>query len=451
MGLPIHPRTCAALRVFAGAAALAAVAGCGSGDVLGIGEPSIGQAPPQKQLDQAVQHVFVVFKENHTYDNYFLAYPNPNEPNPPTEGLGANGRMITIKEPSKDDWGPGNNSFETAHRDFDNGMLDGFDQDAHQPDPAGIDDITHADGDDGAYVSYGVTQEAGRRRLGYYWFLADQGVLSDRWFSSELGPSFPNHLYLLATTAGGAISNPDQGGDFDVLDPQTGQVTQASHLTGDQVATALPVEFEQAGLTWTVLQETDPTPLNFISSFILDDPASVRDIDVIHALPDFDDRFIDTPNLDSRMAKYLAKGWAGHLTIVKPNDFNSEHPPISSIKDGQEWTRAILDAIGNSPEWDHSVIILTWDDYGGFWDHVEPQQVDGFGFGFRVPAIIISPFAKRGVVQHERREFSSIAKFCELVFKLPTMTARDADPETDDLMSALDFTQTPRPYSDFVP
>jgi phospholipase C len=69
----------------------------------------------------------------------------------------------------------------------------------------------------------------------------------------------------------------------------------------------------------------------------------------------------------------------------------------------------------------------------------------------RVPAIIISPFAKRGVVQHERREFSSIAKFCERIFNLPVMTQRDADPATDDLMSAFDFGQAPRPYSDFVP
>ena len=69
----------------------------------------------------------------------------------------------------------------------------------------------------------------------------------------------------------------------------------------------------------------------------------------------------------------------------------------------------------------------------------------------RRPAIIISPFAKRGVVQHERREHASIAKFCERLFGLPTMTTRDADPATDDLMSALDFTQAPRPYSDFVP
>ena len=431
------------------ALAVAAVAGCGSSTGTA---PTIDQAPPQTQLDQPVQHVFVIFKENHTYDNFFLAYPNPNEPSPPTQGLASGGRLVTITEPSKDDWSPGDNTFEVAHRDFDSGMLDGFDQDAHQPDATGLDRFLHADDDDGAYVSYGVTSEAGRRRVGYYWHLADQGVLSDRWFTSELSQSFPNHLYVLAATAGGAISNPNLDGDFDVLDPQTGTTRQEGHLNSAEIATALPVELEQAGLTWTVLQETNNIPiLNLGANFILDLAASVGDIDVIRALPDFDDRLIETPDLDTHIEEYLAKGWAGHVTFIKPNDLNSEHPGVGDVGRGQKWTRDIIDAIGNSPEWEHSVIILTWDDYGGFYDHVAPPQVDGFGLGFRVPAIIISPFAKQGVVQHERREFSSIAKFCERVFNLPAMTARDADPVTDDLMSAFDFGQAPRPYSDFMP
>lgn len=450
----INRQTITNLRVFTGVAVLVAVGGCGGdGSVLGIGgAPSIKQAPAQKQLDQPVQHVFVVLKENHTYDNFFLSYPNPNEPNPPTQGLGANGRIVPIAEPTKDDWSPGDNAFDVAHMDFDGGKLDGFDNDAHQP---GSTDIgpNGADGKDAAYVSYAVTPDAGRQRLAYYWHLADAGVLSDRWFSSELGPSFPNHVYVLAATAGGAVSDPDlTNGDFAVLDPQTGQTGTQDHLSAAQIPTALPVNFEQAGLAWTVFQETDKPPIIGVTlGFFLHDAASVSGIDVVHALPDFDDRFIETPDLDKRLPEYIAKGWAGHLTVIKPDDFSSEHPGISSIADGQRWTRTIIDAIGNSPLWDHSVIILTWDDYGGFYDHVPPPQVDAFGLGFRVPAIIISPFAKRGLVQHDRREFASIAKFCERIFGLPSMQARDADTATDDLMSAFDFAQTPRPYSEFVP
>jgi hypothetical protein len=146
------------------ALAASALAGCGSSTGTA---PTIHQAPAQKQVDQPVQHVFVILKENHTYDNFFLSYLDPNEPSPPAQGLASNGRMITITEPSKDDWSPGDNSFEVAHVDFDGGIMDGFDQDAHQPDPTGLDRFLHADGSDGAYVSYGVTPEAGRRRVGY--------------------------------------------------------------------------------------------------------------------------------------------------------------------------------------------------------------------------------------------------------------------------------------------
>jgi phospholipase C len=465
MNAPIHHRPTTTVRGLATAAALATVVGCptvvgcGSGITIpGInsGEPAINQAPAQKQLNQPVQHVFVILKENHTYDNYFLSYPNPNEPNPPTQGFKSDGTMVPIVEPGKDDWSAGDNAWDVAHVDFDGGKLDGFDQPAHQPsdqpDPLGIDRFSHSDGTNGAYVSYGVTPDAGRRRLAYYWHLADQGVLSDQWFSSELGPSFGNHVAVLAATSGGAITNPDANGNFALLNLQTNQITTQDHLSAAQVATALPVELEQAGLTWTVFRELDEPPiLDLGLTFILNDPESVNGIDVVNALPDEDSRFIETADLDTRLPEYIAKGWAGHLTVIKPNNSNGEHPGAGKITDGQQWTRAIMDAIGNSSLWEHSVIILTWDDYGGFYDHVPPPQVDGLGLGFRVPAIIISPFVKRGVVQHERREVASIAKFCEGIFGLPTMTTRDADPATDDLMSAFDFQQSPRPYSDFVP
>src|SRR5262249_5262523 len=107
----------------------------------------------------------------------------------------------------------------------------------------------------------------------------------------------------------------------------------------------------------------------------------------------------------------------------------------------------VIDAIGASPEWAHSVVIVTWDDYGGFYDHVPPQAVDAFGLGMRVPCIVIGPYAKKGEVQHALRETCSIPRLCEKVFHLRSMTARDV--AADDLLSTLDLTQEPRPYSDF--
>src|SRR5204862_7693222 len=102
-----------------------------------------------------------------------------------------------------------------------------------------------------------------------------------------------------------AIENPDSDGHVAVPDPRAGTTHAQSHFTADQIAPALPVELEQAGLAWTVLQETDESGiLNFPAKFLFDDPASVRDIDVVHALPDFFARFISTPKLDKRLPEY---------------------------------------------------------------------------------------------------------------------------------------------------
>ena len=425
--------------------------GCkGKTGASGFTEPAIKQAPAQKQLNQPIQHVWVIFKENHTYDNFFAGYPNPDGDAPTTSGMATGGRIVPLQEPTLQDWSPGDNTFDEAHTDYDGGRMDGFDQPAHQPLTGNVSDrFFHADGTDGAYVSYGLSADVASRHVAFYWWLANSGVLSDRYFSAEMSQSFPNHFYVLAASAGGAISNPDQNGNYTVLDPTTGAVTTQSHTLASQISTSIPGEIENAGLAWTVLQETDNTPIfNLGEDTLLDLTASVRDIDVIHGLGDFNQRVIQTPHLDQRLPEYIAKGWDAHVVYLKPNGSNSEHPGVGTVTAGQTWTANIINAIGNSPDWSSSVIILTWDDYGGFYDHVPPPQLDAFGLGMRVPCIIISPFAKKGIVQHAVREHSSITKFIETVYGLQSMTARDA--QADDLTSALDMNQTPRPFSDFV-
>jgi phospholipase C len=96
-----------------------------------------------------------------------------------------------------------------------------------------------------------------------------------------------------------------------------------------------------------------------------------------------------------------------------------------------------------SPEWDSTAIFITWDDYGGFYDHVPPPQVDDFGFGIRVPLLVISPYAKEGFVSHELGEFSSVLRFIEDNWELTQLTHRDRD--ATPLLSGFDFDQVPRP------
>jgi phospholipase C len=119
----------------------------------------------------------------------------------------------------------------------------------------------------------------------------------------------------------------------------------------------------------------------------------------------------------------------------------SEHPP-ASVCMGENWTVEQLNAVMSGPDWDSTVVFLTWDDFGGFYDHVAPPVVDNFGFRPRVPLLIISPWAKRGHITHTTLEFSSVLKFIEERFDLDPLTERDQD--ANDLIDSFDFDHRPR-------
>jgi phospholipase C len=119
----------------------------------------------------------------------------------------------------------------------------------------------------------------------------------------------------------------------------------------------------------------------------------------------------------------------------------SEHTP-ASVCEGENWTVSLLQALASGPDWKDTAVFITWDDFGGFYDHVAPQQVDRFGLGFRVPLIVVSPYAKKGYIDHERGEFSSVLKFIEKDFGLANLTDRDLN--TTDLTQFFDFNQAPQ-------
>ena len=127
--------------------------------------------------------------------------------------------------------------------------------------------------------------------------------------------------------------------------------------------------------------------------------------------------------------------------IVTPGKV-SEHAP-ASVCVGENWTVQMLNSLMRSPDWSSTAVFLTWDDFGGFYDHVAPQQVDGFGLGFRVPLLVISPYAKQGYIDHTQYEFSSMLRFAEDSLGLAPMTNRDRS--ANNMMGAFDFTQSARP------
>jgi phospholipase C len=151
------------------------------------------------------------------------------------------------------------------------------------------------------------------------------------------------------------------------------------------------------------------------------------------------------------------RGRLPSVSWVIPNGTTSEHPPGTAAA-GQAWVTRIVNAVGRSPDWPSSAIFLTWDDWGGYYDHVRPPRVDGLGYGLRVPGIVISPYARCGVVDHQTLSFDAYLAFVEDDFLAgrrldpstdgrpdPRPTVREAAPQLGSLAADFDFAQRPRP------
>jgi phospholipase C len=401
-------------------------AGSTGGSVTG---PSAGRFP--------VDRIFIIFKENHTYDNYFATFPGGEGA---TSGLKSDGSTVQLTAPLTDLWMPGSNGWSNAHTDWNNGAMDSFDKGEFPMIPL----ISN-----GAYVTYAPASGQPDGPAKYYWQLAQAGVLCDHFHTAVMGPSLPNHLMSVAASSGRAISNPGlTSHQLTVLDASGNQVSHAMDFTPQEIATTLPNELDAAGLTWAYYSEQSSNPVGQIADQIEDQGIGVGAIEVLKALPSFATSYFEqVQDYDKNFGAQLAAGAIGNVTWIRPGALNSEHPALSGVAAGADWTKAVVNAIGASPYWDRCAIFITYDDFGGFYDHVAPPQVDEFGLGFRVPCIVLSPYAKKGVVDKTTYEVSSILKFCEADFGLATMTARDG--AAADFTAAFDFTQAPRPFSDF--
>jgi phospholipase C len=249
-----------------------------------------------------------------------------------------------------------------------------------------------------------------------YWEYARRYVLCDAFFSSLAGPSEPNHLFSVAAQSGGLVNNPPpniNGQDGVYTFPTMAELLQNSHVT------------------WKYYDER-PNP---------------RKHSVWNPMPGFR-QFQRSPELMSHLVglnQFYQDAQSGKLPEVcwiVPTGIDSEHPPADSAR-GMRHVTDLVNAIMRSNAWKDSVIIITWDDYGGFYDHVAPPSVDQFGYGPRVPALVISPFARPGFICHTKFDFTSPLKLIEQRFGLRPLASRDK--EANDMLDSFDFQQKPAP------
>jgi phospholipase C len=362
----------------------------------------------------SIQHIVFIIKENRTYDNYFGTFLGGDGA---THGTISTGQVIPLghlpdRTPRDID-----HSFNAAVTGIDGGRMDRFDR------------IQGANVN-GDYLAYTQFVESD---IPNYFTYAKNFVLGDRMFSSLTGPSFPNHLYTVGAQSGGAINNPAKG-DWG-CDAAAGTTVQVMDATG-KISTQFPCfdfttltdSLQTAGLTWKYYAPTKGEP-GYIWS-------------ILNAVQHIRNTQLWTTNVVPE-TQFVTDALNGNLPNVCwiVSGSTSEHPPDSSCV-GENWTVQQINAIMQGPDWNSSAIFLTWDDFGGFYDHVAPPKVDNFGFGPRVPLLIISPFAKQGFVSHTQYEFSSLLKFAERRFNLPALTTRDTD--ANDMTDAFDFSQSPR-------
>jgi phospholipase C len=368
-----------------------------------------------------------VIKENRTYDNLFGRYPGGDGA---TQGATCDGGTVTLQR-AKDHEPDFGHSFTDGISAVDGGKMDCF--------------------SDGSYVSYA------RGDIPNYWAYADRFVLADRFFSSVYGPTGIEQLWTFAAQTDRLVDHERPGqlgtGRREYCDDPLETAYSFPTMTREEQVRAyrleeegssglqdlraayvnrwpclnvpvLPDLLERTGRTWKEYRGNNEwvQPLRMVRHVryspmyrnVVPEDTFYRDLDA-GTLPD--------------------------VSWVTPSFSLSDHPP-KSMCEGENWSVNLMNRIMSSRYWSSTAVVLTWDDFGGFYDHVPPPHVDLYGMGPRVPALIISPWAKRGFIDNRTMEFSSVFRLIETIFDLPPLTARDAN--AYDMLSAFDFHQTPQ-------
>lgn len=357
-----------------------------------------------------IRHFVTLMQENHSFDNYFGMYPG-------ADGIPEGTCMPVDPEVEADDcvkpfWmgetpleDPGHSPrvFRAQYRD---GEMDGF---------VSVMAATLSD----PTIVMGYYDD---RDLPYYWNVVDEYVLFDRFFSSAAGGSVWNHMYWVSGSPGdpGDDSIPDEGFDVPTIFDR----------------------LEEAGVSWKFYVQNYDSTINLYNPGSGDRAAQV----IWTPLLNFP-RFLDDPDLFAKIVPLeefysdLERGTLPAVSYIVPAGA-SEHPP-GSIRAGERFVRTLINALMRSSVWEDVAFTWTYDDWGGWYDHVPPPRVDSHGYGFRVPALLVSPYARRGHVDSTVLDFTSYLKFIEHNWGLEPLAERDAN--ANDLLSAFDFDAPPRP------
>ncbi len=414
-----------------------------------------------------IQHVVMIIQENRSFDSYFGTYPGadgiPMKHGRPAVCLRAAG-FNQCQHPfhdRRDRNGGGPHDQAGAIADIDGGRMNGF-----LAASVNVRSLCPS-----ASASMCAPYEDPRYVLGYhngadlpnYWAYARNFVLQDHMFESNASGSLPAHLFMLSEWSARCTRSQDpMSCSNDIGDPQKapGKPNKRPPL---YAWTDLTYLLHQHQVSWGyyVFAGSEPDCESDAALVCAPVHQAPRTPGIWNPLP-----YFATVREDSELgrihslSRFFVDAKAGTLPAVSwiiPNATVSEHAPYR-ISAGQTYVTGLINAIMRSPDWNSTAIFLAWDDWGGFYDHVPPPVVDGNGYGIRVPALVISPYARKGFVDHQLLSFDAYVKFIEDDFlggaRLdpstdgrpdPRPDVRESLPELGSLAYDFDFSRRPRP------
>ncbi len=419
-----------AFTVFCVLCGLAILIACGGGGSHSSTTTPPPQTPPPPASFSKIKHVVVIVQENRTPDNLFQGLPNADIA---SSGIDSTGATIPLTQI------PLAHGYDISHNHaafvamYDNGKMDGADKEPH-----------------GCNIRKGLCPPhpqfvyVNPADVVPYFQLAERYTFGDRMFQTQQGPSFPAHQFLISgTSAPSAGSNlfaaenpslPKGVGVFYGCTSAPGTYVHLIDPSGNESQTMFPC-FEHPTLT----DELDAANVDWRyytpgASGIWNGPNAIQHI---RMGADWDSHVV---LVNSRILTDIAQQKLPPVSWVIPGGAASDHP-VANDGSGPSWVASIVNAIGNSSYWADTAILITWDDWGGFYDHVAPSIYNSYEYGFRVPLIVVSPYAKPAYVSHVTHDFGSILKMIEQVYSLPSLNYADA--RADDLSDCFDFSQTP--------
>ena len=379
-----------------------------------------------------ITHVIYIVQENRSFDNLFQGYPGADTV---SQGKTSNGGTVTLQPV------PLETVYEIDHSAYamfaacngtgsvpgTNCLMNGFDQ---EPSYGGPTNPQYA------YVPHSESKP--------YFDMAREWVVADRMFQSQLDESFVAHQYVIAAQAQSSVDLPDSllwgcaGGTYDVVSI----ITQQRSIYG---------QYQQACFDYTTLgDELDNAKLSwrFYAARYGNDRggnggtwSAYQAVKHIFKGPDWK-KDVVSPNW--RFITDVRKGKLANFTWITPECAESDHLECGGGY-GPSWVSALVNTVGQSKFWSSTAIFVQWDDWGGWYDHVAPQYLDYDGVGFRVPLLVISPYAKKHHVSHTPYETASVLRFAEDLFGLPQMAPADKR-ATSPAGDCFDFSQQPRAF-----